>query len=90
MCEILASVLNRPLELLQSNEGSALGAAVTALAALENHRGRLKGESVSYTVGDAVAQMVKFRAPAQPVIAWVPAYKKGLAKFEKLILKKRK
>src|SRR5207253_7212074 len=35
MCEILASVLGKPLELLQSNEGSALGAAVTALAALE-------------------------------------------------------
>src|SRR5207249_1640182 len=32
MCEILATVLNRPLELLVSNEGPALGAAVTALA----------------------------------------------------------
>ncbi len=63
MCEILASVLGRPLELLQSNEGSALGAAVTALAALENHRGRQQGE-VNFTVADAVAQMVKFRAGA--------------------------
>ncbi|HMC88125.1 MAG TPA: FGGY-family carbohydrate kinase, partial [Gemmataceae bacterium] len=35
MCEILASVLGRPLERLQSDEGPALGAAVTALAALE-------------------------------------------------------
>ena len=31
MCEILASVLDRPLERLQSDEGPALGAAVTAL-----------------------------------------------------------
>jgi xylulokinase len=88
MCEILASVLGRPLELLQSNEGPALGAAVTALAALENHRGRQKGETVSYAVADAVAQMVKFRAAVQPVAEWRPAYEKGLSKFEKL-LKKR-
>ena len=33
MCEILATVLDRPLERLQSSEGPALGAAVTALAA---------------------------------------------------------
>src|SRR5262249_56375695 len=37
MCEILASVLGRPLERLVSFEGPALGAAVTALAALEPH-----------------------------------------------------
>src|SRR5262249_4795180 len=35
MGEILATVLDRPLERLQSSEGPALGAAVTALAALE-------------------------------------------------------
>jgi len=90
MCEILASVLGRPLELLQSNEGSALGAAVTALAALENHRGRQKGENVSYTVADAVAQMVKFRAPVQPVAEWQPIYLKGLARFERLIKSHKK
>src|SRR5205085_8960606 len=43
MCEILATVLDRPLERLQSNEGPALGAAVTALAALENHLRRAQG-----------------------------------------------
>src|SRR5262249_42422364 len=43
MCEILATVLNRPLERLQSDEGPALGAAVTALAALEAHGRRQKG-----------------------------------------------
>ena len=38
MCEILASTLNMPLKRLVSSEGPALGAAVTALAALENYR----------------------------------------------------
>lgn len=38
MCKILASVLNMPLKRLVSSEGPALGAAVTALAALENYR----------------------------------------------------
>jgi sugar (pentulose or hexulose) kinase len=90
MCEILASVLGKPLELLQSNEGSALGAAVTALAALEIHLGRQKGAAVSYTVADAVAQMVKFRTPVQPVEEWRPAYEKGLSKYEKLIRRHKK
>jgi xylulokinase len=85
MCEILTSVLGKPLELLQSNEGSALGAAVTALAALENHRARQKGDDANYTVADAVFQMVKFRAPVHPVAEWQAAYTKGLAKFEKKI-----
>src|SRR5262249_8159311 len=35
MGEILASVLDRPVDRLQSTEGPALGAAVTALAAVE-------------------------------------------------------
>src|SRR5262249_12513997 len=38
MCQILASVLGRPLVRLVSQEGPALGAAVTALAALEISR----------------------------------------------------
>src|SRR5690606_30444623 len=38
MCEILASTLNRPVQCLESFEGPALGAAVTALAALESYR----------------------------------------------------
>ena len=85
MCEILASVLGRPLELLQSNEGSALGAAVTALAALENYRGRQQGE-VNYSVADAVAQMVKFRVPVEPMVEWQADYQKGAwRKFEKAI-----
>jgi xylulokinase len=85
MCEILSSVLQRPLELLASDEGPALGAAVTALAALENHRRRQNGVSADYTVADAVARMVKFRATVQPVAAWAEIYTKGLKKFTKAV-----
>ncbi|MCS7045311.1 MAG: FGGY-family carbohydrate kinase [Gemmataceae bacterium] len=86
MCEILATVLQQPLYLLRSDEGPALGAAVTALAALENHRRKLRGESADYTVADAVAQMVKFRdEPVQPNPAWRKAYIQGLRDFEKAI-----
>src|SRR5262249_5072860 len=60
MCEILATVLDRPLQRLQSDEGPALGAAVTALAALEAHRRRQHGIETPFTVADAVAQLVKF------------------------------
>src|SRR5262249_35106627 len=42
MCEILATTLDRPLERLVSFEGPALGAAVTALAALETNLRRQK------------------------------------------------
>jgi xylulokinase len=82
MCEILATVLNRPLEKLQSFEGPALGAAVTALAALESYQRRQKQIEVPYTVADAVKRMVKFRAPVQPNAAWRDAYRKGLQDFE--------
>jgi xylulokinase len=90
MCEILATVLDRPLELLVSDEGPALGAAVTALAGLESMRRRERGIQESYTVGDAVAQMVRFREPVQPNPAWRPAYEKGLGKFVKLAGLKKK
>lgn len=79
MCEILASVLEQPVELLQSSEGPALGAAVTALAALENHRGNSK-----YTVAEAVGQMVKFRGSAKPNEEWAAVYRTKLREFEKL------
>lgn len=83
MCEILASVLKRPLELLNSDEGPALGAAVTALAAMENRLRQQNGDAADYTVGDAVSQMVKFRATVEPNAEWAAAYEKGLKKFEK-------
>ncbi len=82
MCEILASVLGRPLERLQSFEGPALGAAVTALAALENHLRRQKGLQPTFTVADAVARLVKFRAAVQPNPAWEATYQEGFRAFE--------
>ena len=82
MCEILASVLGRPLERLQSDEGPALGAAVTALAALESHRRGQKRIKAPYTVADAVAVLVKFKGPIAPNPAWAEAYRQGLRDFE--------
>ncbi|MBM3995028.1 MAG: xylulose kinase [Planctomycetes bacterium] len=85
MCEILASVLDQPLELLVSDEGPALGAAVTALAAMENHLRKQRGESADYSVADAVAQMVKFRGSVAPNPEWTATYAKGLRKFAKFV-----
>src|SRR5262249_61940081 len=82
MCEILATVLDRPLELLQSSEGPALGAAATALAALEAHLRRRQGIAAPYGVADAVAQLVKFRQPAAPNPAWREAYREGMPLLE--------
>jgi sugar (pentulose or hexulose) kinase len=81
MGEILASVLNRPLERLVSTEGPALGAAVAALAGLETHLRRQKGIPEPYTVADAVAAMVNFREPVSPRPEWMPAYQEGLRRF---------
>jgi sugar (pentulose or hexulose) kinase len=81
MCEILATVLDRPLERLRSDEGPALGAAVTALASLEAHLRKLHGIAEPFGVADAIAQMVKFREPVAPNAAWRQAYQKGLAAF---------
>jgi sugar (pentulose or hexulose) kinase len=89
MCEILATVLDRPLERLQSDEGPALGAAVTALAALETHLRRQKGVSVPFTVADAVAILVKFRSPVAPVDACRNAYHEGLQSFEERLQRPR-
>ncbi len=82
MCEVLATVLDRPLERLQSFEGPALGAAVTALAALETYRRQQAGITAPFTVADAVAKMVKFRPSVQPNPAWRAAYRAGLHQFE--------
>jgi xylulokinase len=82
MCEILATVLGRPLERLQSNEGPALGAAVAALAALEMHLRRQRGIDAAFTVADAVATLVKFTRPVVPNPAWAEAYRQGGRTFE--------
>ena len=57
MCRILASVLNRPLERLVSDEGPALGAAVVTLAGLESYLRNQRGIADAYTAADAVASM---------------------------------
>ncbi len=82
MCAILATVLDRPLERLRSDEGPALGAAVTALAAAETHLRRQRGIDAPFTVADAVARLVKFRDPVAPVAEWRAAYREGLRAFE--------
>jgi xylulokinase len=82
MCEILATVLERPLERLQSEEGPALGAAVTALAAYESYQRKARKIEAPYTVADAVARLVKYRAPVAPNPMWQQAYREGLRVFE--------
>ena len=82
MVEILASVLNRPLERLVSSEGPALGAAVTALAGMESYLRAGKSMAAPFTVADAVAAMVRFRSPVAPRPEWVEPYRQGLAEFE--------
>jgi sugar (pentulose or hexulose) kinase len=81
MCEILATVLDRPLERLQSDEGPALGAAVTALAVVETHLRRQQAIEAPFTVADAVAILVKFRSPVGPEDSWRPTYRAGLRSF---------
>jgi hypothetical protein len=75
-------VLGRPLERLVSDEGPALGAAVTALAALETRLRSERGEPRQFTVADAVAALVKFRSPVAPNPAWQEAYRQGYQAFE--------
>jgi sugar (pentulose or hexulose) kinase len=82
MCEILASVLNRRLERLKSDEGPALGAAVTALAAIETYRRRQNRVDAPYTVSDAVAQLVRFSEPVEPNREWIDAYRMLRAGFD--------
>jgi sugar (pentulose or hexulose) kinase len=83
MCRILASVLARPLHRLQSFEGPALGAAVTALSAIETHRRRTHGENDAFSVNDAVGVLVRFRDVVEPVGEWCEAYRAGLDAFKK-------
>jgi sugar (pentulose or hexulose) kinase len=82
MCEILATVLDRPLERLHSAEGPALGAAVTALAALELNLRKQQGMAAPYTVADAVAVLVRFRGSTSPNPDWRQTYREGLRAFE--------
>lgn len=83
MCEILASVLEHPLERLQSNEGSALGAAVVGLVGLENHRRTQTGVSGTISVAEAVGQLVRVEKRVPVNERWVEPYRRGLAEFER-------
>ncbi len=87
MCEILASVLNKPLERLESNEGPALGAAVVALAGLESYLRKQQGITEPYTVGDAVSQMVHFKDRVEPQTEDVDVYQQLLASFRQRVTK---
>jgi len=82
MVKILASVLNRPLERLASDEGSALGAAVAAVAGAERSARQRRRIAEPFTAGDAVAALVKFRDRVEPVGEWVGPYRQGLEAFQ--------
>jgi sugar (pentulose or hexulose) kinase len=82
MCKILATVLERPLERLESKEGPALGAAAAALAGYETGLRRKKRNQQEFTVADAVAQIVRFRKPVQPHDPWREVYRRGFAMFQ--------
>lgn len=85
MCRILATVLDRRLQRLESEEGPALGAAVTALAALETHLRGQQDQKEPFGVGDAVATMVRFREPVDPQPEWAAVYRPGLEDFEQKV-----
>lgn len=88
MCEILAStlagVLPTPLPLIRlvSDEGSALGAAVLALAGLETTLRAERGIAERFTIADAVAKLVHEHDRISARAEWVDGYRKGLAEFE--------
>ena len=81
MCKILATVLNKDLERLESDEGPALGAAATALAAAETHARRAGGNTTPFTVSAAVKQMVRFRETVKPDPALLGFYAAELKRF---------
>lgn len=81
LCEILASVLNRPLVRLEVSEGPALGAAVAALAGAEANLRRQSGVAEPFTPADAARLMVSFGDRIQPRAEWVEVYRRGLSEF---------
>jgi sugar (pentulose or hexulose) kinase len=85
MVRVLASVLNRPLQLLKSDEGTALGAAVVALAGAETSARQTRGRNEVFTALEAARLIVAFRGTVTPEERWVAEYRRGLAAFEKRI-----
>ncbi len=90
MCEILASVLGQRLERLASDEGPALGAAVTALAAYESHLRHQRRIRATFAVADAVGILVRFRDPVEPNPQWFEPYRKGMETFRERLAKSQK
>ena len=90
MCEILASVLNRRLTRLESAEGPALGAAVTALAAIESYRRGQQGIEEPYLVSDAVPLLVRLRDPVNMKPDWVEHFRRRYGKFRQRLDTMRK
>lgn len=91
MVEILASVLARPVQRLESDEGPALGAAVLAFAGLSGfQQGLNSNEPVNpaQDVAEAVKKMVRFRSAVEPNTKWQLAYQTGLCDFAIAIGKK--
>jgi len=72
--EIVASVLELPLELTIDEEGSAYGAALLAGVA----------DGVFADAGEAVSACVRAGAAIEPNVDWAPAYEEGYARFHSL------
>jgi len=85
MVGILASVLNRPVKVLKSDEGTALGAAVVALAGAETAARRARNRTEAFSALDAARQMVAFRETIGPEARWIEEYRLGLAAFERTL-----
>jgi sugar (pentulose or hexulose) kinase len=81
MCEILASILNRPLVRLEVSEGPALGAAVVALAGAETRSRCQQGINQPFTAADAANLMVSFGPTIRPRPDWLEDYRQGLTEF---------
>lgn len=86
MGEILASVIGWPLERLVSNEGTALGAAVAALAGMESYRRNQQKIAEPFSVADAVGALVQFREAVEPVGGWVKSYANGVEEFRRRVV----
>jgi sugar (pentulose or hexulose) kinase len=83
MCQILATVLEKPLRRLTSTEGPALGAAAAALAGYETTLRRKKRDKSPFAVADAVAKIVRFTTkPVEPHDPWRETYRRGFALFQ--------
>jgi xylulokinase len=85
LCEILAGVLGMRLERLESDEGPALGAAVTALAAIETRQRIAAGIDEPMPVAAAVEAMVRYRKPMEPRGELTEAYARRLPEFRKRV-----